>query len=695
MIPNTQPRLVDSSPIAASAEFGISMNDTAHIMSILRDQLYSDKILAVLREYGSNAWDAHRDAGKADLPIKITLPTFAEPTLTIRDFGLGLSPDAIMRIYTQYGASTKRNSDNSVGMLGIGSKSGFAYSDQFTVTSFHGGTKRMYVAVLDATEKGLINLLHEEPCGEETGVAISIAIRPDDIGEFETKAKHLYKFFIPRPDINAEIPALPPTQATMKHGVIYEREDYYGGRKWSAVMGCVSYNINLDHVRGIDATDEGGVANFLNDISGALYFGIGEVEVSASREELKYSEKTKLALVRKFTDLVDEYVKQSLDAIMLNTNTPWERRLKAQVLGRLHLPVPADSKDLLSPTIILKDKIPDGIVLTQNKTHLTSVSVNEGSRFVIIDDVRTIPGFQGLSYKDIFVRAVDKDGHFRIAKVQWTLVENKVTELTKAADIVGIPVIRVSSLPWQTPSRNSSGKKVNLKHRMKRFKFLPDGGYSKPYSDAWEAIDVEPTKDDVFVVISEFKTQDFDLGQYYRSDKTLVEAFGGTLPTIYGYKTTTKKPITVKDCLGTHYPTWRTRLVPTLLTQEVKDQFALRQWLHVVQKSRNYWRYSTIDKRVYDKMVRELGDTHLITILVKNNYDGNAYFKKHDKLSNALDQLEDRSPELKTTESVAQKTVELLHQKYPLLTLEDCTIAELWGKRADDWLQYVKLIDKG
>lgn len=696
MIPNAAVRLVDSSPVAESAEFGISMNDTAHIMSILRDQLYSDKILAVLREYGSNAWDAHRDAGKHELPIKITMPTVTEPTLVIRDFGLGLSSDGVFRIYTQYGASTKRNSDNAVGMLGIGSKSGFAYSDSFTVTSYHGGMKRTYIAVLDASEKGLINLLHEEPCGEETGVEISIAVRQHDINEFENKAKALYKYFNPRPDINVELPKLPQTQINMKHGVIYERDDTsYHDRKWVAVMGCVSYNINLEQVSGIDATEEGGIAAFLSNISGALYFNIGEVQVSASREELKYSEETKLALVRKFTALVDEYVKTSLDAILNGTFTPWERRVKAQVLQRLNLPVPADNKDLLATHISLKDKIPEGIIFTQNRDHVTSIPVDERTRFIIVDDVRPIRGFEGLSYKDYFVRAVTKDGKFRTSHVQWPLVEGKVTELINATGMQGLPVIRISSLQWHPPSRNSSGKKINPKHRMKLFKFNPSGGYSKPYSDAWEAIEHEPADDDVFVIIANFQTEDFDLGRYYHADKALAEQFGGTLPTIIGYKTSEKKPVSVKDCKGTHYPTWRDKFVPTLLTQQVKDQFALFQWLQAVQNLKDSWRYRNIDKRVYDKMTAELGPDHHITILVKNNYEGKAYFNKHDGLQHALQQLENRAPELKTDKSVAQKTLDLIYAKYPLLSLEGVSLGTVWSEQTDAWLQYIKLIDKG
>jgi hypothetical protein len=697
MIPNTAIRLVSSSPIAESAEFGISVNDTAHIMSILRDQLYSDKILAVLREYGSNAWDAHRDAGKAELPIKVTLPTAMSPTLSIRDFGLGLSPDAVFRIFTQYGASTKRNSDNSVGMLGIGSKSGFAYSDSFTVVSFYGGSKRTYVAVLDPSEKGLINLLHEEPCGEETGVEISIAVRPEDLRGFEHTAKGLFKYFIPRPDINTELPKLPPAQSTLKHGVIYEKEEgYYSDNKWVAVMGCVSYNINLDQLRGIDATPEGGVASFLSGISGALYFNIGEVQVSASREELKYSSETKLALVKKFSELVEEYVKKALDEIMLKTNTPWERRVKAQVLAKLHLPVPADTKDLLSANVALKDHLPKGLVITQNRTHITSIAVHEETRFILHDDPRSIQGFAGeLSYKDYFVRAVDKAGHFRTAHIQWDAVELKVREMSKAADVEGIPVIKLSSLPWVTPSRNATGRKINPKHRMKVFKYLPEEGYSKPWSDCWEAVDLVPSQDDVFVVIQWFQTQGFNIGEYYRADTLLAELAGVALPTIYAYKATEKKPVDVKDCLGTHYPDWRKKWVTTLLTQQVKDQFALLQWVQSIQNVRNYWRSRTVDKRIYDKMVKELGDTHTITLMVKNIYEGQLYFKQHPKLQPALASLENRLPELKVDDSPAHKTLEALNKKYPLFTLDSICVAEAWGERSADWLQYIKLIDKG
>src|SRR6185436_8271961 len=145
------------------------------------------------------------------------------------------SHDEIFNMYVQYGDSTKRISNGFVGQLGIGSKSGFAYSDSFTIVSCNGGKRRTYVAVLDETEEGTINLLDEQDCGNETGFAIHIPVRPEDIPEFVTKAENLFKFFNPRPDINITLPPEIPLKARLKKGVIYD-DIPYGDREWVAVM---------------------------------------------------------------------------------------------------------------------------------------------------------------------------------------------------------------------------------------------------------------------------------------------------------------------------------------------------------------------------------------------------------------------------------------------------------------------------
>ena len=62
--------------IAKAADFGIQDNDLSHIMGILRSQIYSDKLLAVIREYSTNAVDANVEAGNP-APINVHLPTVA------------------------------------------------------------------------------------------------------------------------------------------------------------------------------------------------------------------------------------------------------------------------------------------------------------------------------------------------------------------------------------------------------------------------------------------------------------------------------------------------------------------------------------------------------------------------------------------------------------------------------------------
>ena len=63
MIIAEKPTTVKSSGIKDSVSFGIKSDGLHHILNILRNQLYSDKILAIVREVSTNAFDANVDAG--------------------------------------------------------------------------------------------------------------------------------------------------------------------------------------------------------------------------------------------------------------------------------------------------------------------------------------------------------------------------------------------------------------------------------------------------------------------------------------------------------------------------------------------------------------------------------------------------------------------------------------------------------
>ena len=55
--------VVQSSGVQSEAFFTVKDKNVGHIFSILRNKLYSNKPLAIIREYCTNAFDAHVEAG--------------------------------------------------------------------------------------------------------------------------------------------------------------------------------------------------------------------------------------------------------------------------------------------------------------------------------------------------------------------------------------------------------------------------------------------------------------------------------------------------------------------------------------------------------------------------------------------------------------------------------------------------------
>ena len=154
-----------------------------------RDGFYSNKILAPIREYSTNASDAHIEAGISERPIEITLPTVMEPELKIRDFGKGLTIDQLTDIYFKYWKSTKRNTNELNGALGIGCKSFFAYSDVFTVVSICDG----YKTVVTGQRNGFADVIYHQSTDEPSGIEIVGPIQSKDIERFVSEALNFFQ----------------------------------------------------------------------------------------------------------------------------------------------------------------------------------------------------------------------------------------------------------------------------------------------------------------------------------------------------------------------------------------------------------------------------------------------------------------------------------------------------------------------
>ncbi len=299
--------------ITSSADFGIQNEDLSHIMGILRSQIYSDKLLAVIREYSTNARDANIEAGYPNTPIDVILPTFANPELSFRDYGNGLTSDEVCNLYVKYGASTKRDSNDYTGCLGIGCKAAFAYGDQFTITSFSGNHVTEWLARIDESKKGTISLLstRDRLHNEATGVKVSVHIRKQDIDDCVKKAKNFFKYRS-KDEIkcNEDIEHLQihtETDNWIIEDLNNEEQNrgyrFRGGEFAKVFMGGIIYRLDKDQCSSIDNAS-GLLAN--NNV--ILKAPLGSLEIAANRESLEYTDKTKATLnimsVNMATDLV-------------------------------------------------------------------------------------------------------------------------------------------------------------------------------------------------------------------------------------------------------------------------------------------------------------------------------------------------------------------------------------------------------
>ncbi len=261
-----------------SIEFGFDQNSLAHLQSILSD-LYSDPYLAVLRELSANGLDAQIANGYTG-PIEVSLPSALSPMLKIQDFGVGMSLDDLYKTYTKYGASTKRGTDEQVGMLGIGSKSPLAIADSFSIATVHAGLK--VSAVVSKNEQGIGNLqiIDTSPTSDHSGTTITIPTTHN----YRENANYLFKFWDANTVlVNGAAPrVIEGFQIDDNTLVTYELDSDY------IVMGNIPYPVSFREDGSYYAVGLVGLRNY-NRAHAVVRVPIGSVNFAPSRETLNYS----------------------------------------------------------------------------------------------------------------------------------------------------------------------------------------------------------------------------------------------------------------------------------------------------------------------------------------------------------------------------------------------------------------------
>lgn len=174
MKPLNQPKTLQTN---TESDFTFNIKTSGHAFKILSDSLYKNKLLAIIREYLTNALDAHRDNNKLDTPFEVAFSLDNE--WSVRDFGKGLSEEDIQNLFCTYFSSSKTDTNEQTGMLGLGCKSGFAYADEFTVTSWFNGFETLYHLYIENSIPK-VSIINKKPSDEPTGLKVSIQIKDED-----------------------------------------------------------------------------------------------------------------------------------------------------------------------------------------------------------------------------------------------------------------------------------------------------------------------------------------------------------------------------------------------------------------------------------------------------------------------------------------------------------------------------------
>lgn len=314
MLPNNViDAIVEGDLDGETVKMEIDATATAHIMSVLTD-LYSDRLMAVVREYATNARDAHIEAG-VTRPIEITLPSRMSSYYHVKDYGIGLDVDGIRNIYSKYGKSTKRGSNDFNGMLGLGCKSAMTYAAQFSIISVKDGVKYNVSVSRGADGVGEMQVIDSVPTTEENGVEIVVPIKTADVYSISNKVQSFFQWW---PEgsvlVNNQQPKRFEGREIVKNLYMVD-----GLEKDLIIMGNVPYPVPYE-----DGIFAGGkdAYGYSRKTFGVVYFAeMGDVTFAPSRESLQTTRATR-ATVDKAKELFIKNLKSSIQKEIDAQTTP-------------------------------------------------------------------------------------------------------------------------------------------------------------------------------------------------------------------------------------------------------------------------------------------------------------------------------------------------------------------------------------
>lgn len=278
-----------------------SITASPKVFKILSSDLYTNKIRAVVRELITNMIDAHALNGNPEKFI-IQVPGRLDPRFVCRDFGPGMSDfdiqgdDNSPGLYNSYFSSSKAESNDFIGGFGLGSKSPFSYTDTFSITSYHKGEIRGYVAYMDGDGPQIKpTFVKEMGPDDKTGIEIVVPVEEKDFRNFAYEVSYIMRPFKDLAIVNGldrEIDYFP------------DFDDYYGvnpERYWPdrgglyAIYGGIVYPID-------GVIRERNWLSIRNEVN-YIKFPMGSLDIAPSREALSLDDRTRKNIIERVKEL--------------------------------------------------------------------------------------------------------------------------------------------------------------------------------------------------------------------------------------------------------------------------------------------------------------------------------------------------------------------------------------------------------
>lgn len=212
-------------------QMGVAEEALAHILDRLTD-LYPNPIEATVREVISNAYDATVILPEAEQkPVRVLIPSMLSADFIVEDFGVGMSPDLVRKVYSQYGASTKAKDFRTIGAYGLGAKAPLSYCTEFFGETTRDGVTTVF-KVSRETGGNFTTILSENITGKPNGTKITIPSRAKDAHEFKAAVQvyRQYGFAVPLMVDDHKVDHTPYVE--IFDDILLEETENITGRMW-------------------------------------------------------------------------------------------------------------------------------------------------------------------------------------------------------------------------------------------------------------------------------------------------------------------------------------------------------------------------------------------------------------------------------------------------------------------------------